>query len=371
MKSSCVSGKNPLELHDKFVDQIRLCADIPFLMLGYFDARKKKFVEFCYSAGPELPAAQCQDLIDSAERRLAVFAAALAPAEDKGGYASGGDSSHQFPVWLQDASCSLGLARPVTWVYPVVGYRTDDTIRNPLDPKLEKIAFTYVSQCLAKGTYGNRTWSQALVETTLRVLSIEFFLVRADGEIMVDGRTSRTDADGWVVVNNHLTLADPRERAALRQAIEDAALPPNSASIVSVTTSPGSVRLAAVAQVDATDDDLAVVLFEAQNTDHKALRLHFFRAHGLTRSESLIANDLLDGKTLAEAAAANNYAIETARSYLKQVFSKTGAHRQSELISLYYASILPIGRVIARSDADREAENRQSRHPQSSYSLRN
>jgi DNA-binding CsgD family transcriptional regulator len=371
LKNSSIEGQGLSERCDNFIDQIRLCAELPFLLLGYFDPQKRRFADFCYSAEPNLTLAQCRGFVETAERRLAVFAAALASEDQAGGCFTDGASEQPYPVWLQGAGCVVGLGKPVAWIYPVIGYRADDRARNPLDPKLEKIAFTYVTQCLAKASYGTKTWSQALVETTLLVLSIEFFLVKADGEIVVDGRTSRREDDGWIVLNNRLTLADPREQAALRQAIHDAAAPPHSASIISVTTAQGSVRLAAVAQVDAADEGLAVVLFETRNTDHQALRSHFFRAHGLTRSESLIANSLLDGKTLAEAAVANNYALETARSYLKHVFSKTGTHRQSELISLYYASILPIGKVIARSDADRARDDGRSAYAQTAYSLRN
>jgi len=357
---------------DNFVDQIRLCAEVPFLMLGCFDSRKRKLVEWSCSTESKLDPAHCAQIVAAAERRLAVFTAAL-PAERQSGEAAPETRpGPQFPIWLHDPVCSLGLAMPVAWFYPVVGYRTDSKTRTPLDPKLERLAFTYVSQTLAKDIYGRKTWSHALVETTLRVLSIEFFMVDADCEVVVDGRTSDSaDNDGWIVLNNRLTLADPRERAVLKEAIQDAALPPHSAAIVSVTVAPGDVRLAAVAPVEAAATGFAVVLFEARNTDHQALRTHFFRAHGLTRSESLIAHEILDGKSLAQAAATTNYALETARSYLKQVFSKTGTHRQSELVSLYYSSILPIGRVIAASEGIRVRGNEHSNSTRAAFSQRN
>jgi len=41
------------------------------------------------------------------------------------------------------------------------------------------------------------------------------------------------------------------------------------------------------------------------------------------------------------------------RSYMKQIFAKTGAHRQSELISMYYTAILPVGTSIASAEARR------------------
>jgi DNA-binding CsgD family transcriptional regulator len=58
------------------------------------------------------------------------------------------------------------------------------------------------------------------------------------------------------------------------------------------------------------------------------------RLYRLTRSESRLAAKLAEGRSLAEAASCLNITIETARSYVKQVFSKTGARRQAELVRL-------------------------------------
>jgi DNA-binding CsgD family transcriptional regulator len=58
------------------------------------------------------------------------------------------------------------------------------------------------------------------------------------------------------------------------------------------------------------------------------------RLYGLTRSESRLAAKLAEGRSLAEAASSLNITTETARSYVKQVFSKTGARRQAELVRL-------------------------------------
>lgn len=56
--------------------------------------------------------------------------------------------------------------------------------------------------------------------------------------------------------------------------------------------------------------------------------------HGLSRVETELLKYLVGGLTLAEAAGEMRVKLETARAYLKQVFAKTGTHRQVDLIAL-------------------------------------
>jgi len=58
------------------------------------------------------------------------------------------------------------------------------------------------------------------------------------------------------------------------------------------------------------------------------------RRYGLSCAESRLVQSLLQGVCLREAAEKNQLTYETARSYLKIIFQKTGASRQSELVSL-------------------------------------
>ena len=58
------------------------------------------------------------------------------------------------------------------------------------------------------------------------------------------------------------------------------------------------------------------------------------QAFDLTRAESRLAALLVSGLSLDEAATQLRVSRETVRAHLKSAFSKTGTHRQSELISL-------------------------------------
>ena len=57
---------------------------------------------------------------------------------------------------------------------------------------------------------------------------------------------------------------------------------------------------------------------------------------GLSPMETKLGGHLYRGKTIAEAASAMQIKIETARSYLKQIFAKTDTHRQADLLALLY-----------------------------------
>lgn len=56
--------------------------------------------------------------------------------------------------------------------------------------------------------------------------------------------------------------------------------------------------------------------------------------HGLSRVESCLIGHLVGGLTISEAAAQMRIKPETARTYLKQIFAKTGMHRQTDLVAM-------------------------------------
>jgi len=65
--------------------------------------------------------------------------------------------------------------------------------------------------------------------------------------------------------------------------------------------------------------------------------------YSLTHAEAELVRLLSQGLSLEEAAAARGVAINTARSHLKRVFSKTDTKRQGELVRLVLAGVAPFG----------------------------
>ncbi|HTN98054.1 MAG TPA: helix-turn-helix transcriptional regulator [Nordella sp.] len=78
---------------------------------------------------------------------------------------------------------------------------------------------------------------------------------------------------------------------------------------------------------------------QKRNPDAELLRAHF----RLTPREAKLAEQLAAGRTLQDAAAALSITSETARSYLKSIFSKTGTHKQGQLVSLLGSALVLSG----------------------------
>ncbi len=69
---------------------------------------------------------------------------------------------------------------------------------------------------------------------------------------------------------------------------------------------------------------------------------HLRQQFGLTRTESLLAVDILSGEGLGASARRLGVAIETARTHLRHIFAKTGARRQAELVRLLFSARHPV-----------------------------
>lgn len=64
------------------------------------------------------------------------------------------------------------------------------------------------------------------------------------------------------------------------------------------------------------------------------------RLYDLTRSEARLALSIANGHGVAAAAAASGITTESARTYLKRIYSKTGTSRQAELVRSILTSVL-------------------------------
>jgi DNA-binding CsgD family transcriptional regulator len=325
-----------------FVSQFLLLADLNNVMFGFFDADMRDFNGTWTSQSDDCTDDSCHQLIAIAGQRLAVYAALKQRKDDPVGCVSSPPGSDDYPIQMTVKGHVVGVGKPVERVFPVMCFARDGRRRTD-ERALVRFGVTYLTRELERQMLARNLWPDKLVKTTLKMLSIEFFVVKADRTILHDGRIKTEEDVGWVVVGDRLTLPAKRELAALQTALRKAASDPFDTSIVTITNSAGIVSLAIVTPFGDDGDGLALVLFENRHSDHQALKEHFFRAYGLTNSEYQIATGVLNGKGLADVAAATNLSLSTVRSYMKQVFAKTDTHRQSELIALYYRSILPIG----------------------------
>ncbi len=325
-------------------------------MIGFYDSNTRAFLDSAIARALPGKDDNDTDMIRAAEARLAVFSAHDQRGTTQRRTDDGAGLTSSTPLWFSAGDYVVGIGKPVAGVFPVMAFPGDLRENLPKQHALLRIGMAYVYQQLTEDIYSRPIWPEGLVEATMQILSIGFFLVTANCEVRYDGSQAKdlaADDPVWPVVNGRLTLHQEKERTLLQEAIRNATTEDPRASIISVSTASGLMRLAVVAPLANTRPRMAIVLFERHRSDHAALREHFFNAHGLTRSERLIAHEVLDGKTLNEAAEVTKLSLATVRSYMKQIFAKTGTHRQSELISSYYTAILPVGTTIAKAEARR------------------
>jgi len=60
---------------------------------------------------------------------------------------------------------------------------------------------------------------------------------------------------------------------------------------------------------------------------------------GLTRAEAQLTLHLVTGETLRSAAAKFNISYQTARTHLRNIFNKTGARRQAQLVTVILTAL--------------------------------
>lgn len=80
-------------------------------------------------------------------------------------------------------------------------------------------------------------------------------------------------------------------------------------------------------------DASCMILINAP-ADSGSMLAHLQRSYGLTASECALALALGEGKSLTEFAAERRVMLATVRAQLKQIFQKTGTHRQAEVVRL-------------------------------------
>jgi DNA-binding CsgD family transcriptional regulator len=334
-------------LRHRFLEHFVASTGFSFVAMGFYDCRRKEVIEAWSVRQDDCSSKGCEDIPQDIQRALAVQAALHLGRSQ--------ETAAGYPLWIKTGAFMLGLGRPMADIFPVMVVPEDGWSDETRLQAMLRIGMAYVQQQQTEAVYSRSPWPEGLAAATLEMLSLRFLVVDEKAEVLRDGRIEdeiAPDDPEWLVLNGRLTLNDRKQRGLLHEAISKATGEDRRTSIITVSTLSGGVRLAIVAPLANSEPPLAMVLFEHTRTDHAVLRKHFFVAHGLTPSEQRIAHVILDGGTLSEAAELTSLSLATVRSYLKSIFNRTGTHRQSELITLYYRSILPVGTSILKAGAE-------------------
>ena len=333
---------------DDFMHRMRQAVGLPCVVGGLFRSESGRLDGLRMAAAQGLGRDQAEDLVRRATARAAVHARL-----QDGPRGQGKGPATTAPVWYGEAGMLIGIGALDDGRWPVLACRPPTTRpRAELEPLLG-LGLAYLAQIRPGSADLAPVHPEHAAQATLRMLSIGCIILDAQGRVVHDGCGEEAKRSGPLrVIQGKLSLPREADRAALRKAVADAVSDRQRLSIVPLANEAGQVSLVAVTPLRQPGGArMALVLFDTRQTDHGALRLHFFKAHALTRSESLIACEVLNGKTPTEMAQSTGLSLATVRSYLKQIMAKTNTHRQSELVALYYSCIIPVAPAFAADAA--------------------
>jgi DNA-binding CsgD family transcriptional regulator len=220
------------------------------------------------------------------------------------------------------------------------------------DPRFDVLAGVVPHLCGAIAVRHELDRAQRLAavsERLLEVLPLAIVLVDRDARLLA---ASRTAEEMLAEAGSAVGLAGGRLRLATREATarllaacaraEDAvlAVPRQGRQPLRLMATP----LEAPDGRTAGADTLAVVLVDAERPallDDGLL----CTVYGLTRAQAALTALLVQGFSLADAAAALGVTVGTVRDRLKQVFARTGTRRQSDLVRLVLSGPMVFGRA--------------------------
>lgn len=193
-----------------------------------------------------------------------------------------------------------------------------------------------------------RSERESLLEL-LQHIPVACMLVNQGGKVHFLNRSAETllaRRDGLMVRAGRLSTGTNRESVLLRRTIEKVAAGNAESSFggEQVVLSRPSQRPPLLLTVflihrgtmdprDNTGAMVAVLGKDPDSDDHSTLE-GFAAAYHLTQSEARLIGLLADGRRLFEAATDLGVTRNTARTHMRHIYSKVGAHRQTDIIRL-------------------------------------
>jgi DNA-binding CsgD family transcriptional regulator len=187
--------------------------------------------------------------------------------------------------------------------------------------------------------YANAT---GMLDAYESIGSASFLLDRFGRVIRLNAQAQRLIGDGLMLSHGRLSCAHPTDSAALAGLIAALTTPDSAtAALPLVAARRPAKRPLAIQGIPLTGLASAVfspakcILLVADTEKRSTTPLEHLRTmFGLTTTEAILVSRLEQDINLSNAAEQTGIAFETARSYLKRIFAKTGTSRQSELLML-------------------------------------
>ena len=201
----------------------------------------------------------------------------------------------------------------------------------------------------------NRTSQRrmAATESALNVMSLGVLLVSASSTILFANDAARSlldQANGLAIRGDQLRACGGADTLRLQAAVSHVAnfraggrTAPRSAlfTVAREGEQPLVVSVLAAAQPpDEPGDTAATVVVVDPTAEIDTWLVPVCKLFGLTNVETSLAQLLVSGSTLSEAAVRLRIKEATVRSYLKLIFTKTGVSRQSEMIRVLLSNLV-------------------------------
>lgn len=274
--------------------------------------------------------------------------AATAAANATGGvpvrWAGLGDGSDADGV-LTTSIPAAGGVMTVTTIFRRLGGTTRMGVRDAAMRMLPMVqGFFSIWSLRARALASNRGLTAALNSSDVATLLVDaggrllFANVAAERLLKASDGLRRAGA----LLSGTRLVDTMRLQATIEHVVNggDAASAPSP--VVALNRKDGRALLAAVVGAgqagDAAGDAAAIVHVFDPDGDLEPLLVPVCRLYGLSPTEGRLASLLARGRALADAAREMRVQEQTARSYLKQVFLKTGTNRQAELVWLMLKS---------------------------------
>lgn len=328
-----------VDFTNHFCQSVRL----PYILMGYVNTNSKRIVDSWIGRDHSVGEESGCDLIKAVELRLTLHFT-INSRLDTGCKTYGPDIMDGDAVWI-DAGCyRICLGEFVGQLAPIIAYKHCEEQKSELQQTIVKIGMAYVQLQLNQMITSQAAWQENILRSATQALAINIAVVSETGEIVHDGsrRKKMESCVSGLKIENNRFVGSVAGLSELHQAIMLATSKEKKTSTVSISDDVGGSQLLLVTPLVNSSSPLALIIFETERLDHGKMCERFSSTYELTASEHRVAQSIINGATVAQAAEETDLSVATVRSYMKQIFAKTNTHRQSELISLYYQSILPM-----------------------------
>lgn len=185
----------------------------------------------------------------------------------------------------------------------------------------------------------------------LNLLSVGVVLIQGDGTVLNANRVAQRIlecGDGLSCGGGRLQAFYSHEQAALTRSIAAAVAEVPAGGALTFARPSGRRALSVVVKVlrPGTAGEgqarLAAVFITDPDQEVSAEAQTFSGLYGLTPAEARLASSLVRGISPAQAAEALGLTINTVRTHLKRIFSKTETRRQSDLVRVLLTGPAPL-----------------------------